>query len=280
MRDDRLGDILLAKRLISRSQLESALAEQRRHPERLLGNLLIQQGILSHAELVRIIVSEQHLPMARAVLDRRKQANQPLDAHGVPLLRVPPEEAASLAMAEGAFPSPTPLPRLEDFSMTSETEKELTADAFIAIEADKLDEARQIITQGLTILPDSLPMRYLTAWLQSMDKRIDKSLLILDQHFGTSSDNASALWLMAWNLQKLNRHKEAADLLQRMLRRRNPLQGWYFALAYSLDELRFWKKARQVYTYFIRITQGESQYTWYARQRLRIIIEHLEKTEP
>ena len=272
MRDQRLGDILLARGLIKRGQLEDALTEQKQSPDRLLGHILVNRGYLSHAELIRVIVTDKHLPMARAALDRRRISNQPTDEHGIPLLRVSEGEARELAMPQEEFPVPFPEPQPNDFSLTSEMEKELADDAFTAVAAGRLDEVRQIITQGLTILPDSEPLRFLTAWLQAVDRRFEKAREALEHHFGARHDNASAIWLLAWCQQRLGEHRGAVELYQRLLRRADPVQVWYFGLAYSLDELGYWKKAREVYTYFVRIMRGENKYTWYARKRLREII--------
>ncbi|MCH8550800.1 MAG: hypothetical protein LAT62_02610 [Natronospirillum sp.] len=273
MQNQRLGEILLARKLVTRGQLEDALTEQKESPERLLGHILVNRGFLSHAELIRIIVNDKHLPMAHAVLDRVRIANQATDEHGVPLLRVSTGEAAELAMPEKEFPVPRPVPELADFSMTSETEKELASDAFEAVEAGRLDEARQIITQGLTILSDSIALLYLSAWLQAADGREKSALEVLEKHFGNQHDNASVIWLLAWCQQKLDNHRAAVAQYQRLLRRAQPLQIWYYCLAYSLDDLGYHKKAREVYTYYVRIMRGENRYTWFARQRLREIIE-------
>lgn len=274
MKDNKLGDVLLQQKLINRQQLEQALAEQKQNPERLLGHILVENGALRYASLVTAIVEHQHMPLARALLQRREQLNQPMDEHGIPLLRVSEEDARQLEMSDDAFPVPVPIPDLSHFSVQSETERELAEDAFNTVKSGHIEEARQIITQGLTILPDSSTMHYLVAWLLSMDGKVGDSVGKIERSLPDYRNNASALWLMAYNLQYMNKHREAVEHYQRLLRRETPRREWYFSIAYSMDCLKYWSKARQTYTHFIRITQGETQYTWFARQRLREIIEH------
>lgn len=273
MKEERLGEVLLSQGLISQTQLDKALKAQKDDPERLLGHILVEQGALSYSKLVTTIVEHQHMPLAQALLKRREQANQPVDEHGIPLLRVSEEEAKKLAMPAEEFPLPLPKPSLHHFHIDSETERELAEDAFEVVARDSIEEARQIITQGSTILPDSQTMQYLISWLLTMDGKVDTSIMSIKRNLPDYLTNASALWLMAYNLQYQQKDREAIEHYQRLLRQEKPHRDWYFSMAYSMDKLGYKKKARQIYTHFIRITRGENKYTWYARERLREIIE-------
>lgn len=272
--ENQLGRILVKRQLITRKQLERALADQKATPDRLLGHILVENGALSKTALITTIVNHQHLPLAKALLERRQQTNQPLDEHGIPLLRVSTEEAKALALPEDVFPVPPPVPDLNDFAFESETERDLANDAFTVIDQGNLEEARQIITQGLTILPNSQAMQYLVAWLMTMDDKVGESVGKIDQALPDFRNNNSILWLMSYNLQRMNRHREAVDYYQRLLRHHKPRRIWFFAIAYSLEQLHYWAKARQTYTHFIRVTPGETAQTWYARQHLKEIIKH------
>jgi tetratricopeptide (TPR) repeat protein len=54
-RRDRLGALLVKKRLITSEQLEAAIAEQAARPDRRLGELLIERGVLARADLEHYI---------------------------------------------------------------------------------------------------------------------------------------------------------------------------------------------------------------------------------
>jgi type IV pilus assembly protein PilB len=60
----KLGEMLLAKGLISETQLAAALGEQRRWGKR-LGMTLVLMGLLEEETLVRTLAAQLHLPVAR-----------------------------------------------------------------------------------------------------------------------------------------------------------------------------------------------------------------------
>lgn len=60
----KLGEMLLAKGLISEAQLASALEEQRRWGRR-LGMTLVLMGLLEEETLIRVLASQLKLPVAR-----------------------------------------------------------------------------------------------------------------------------------------------------------------------------------------------------------------------
>ncbi|MEX1056996.1 MAG: hypothetical protein WED11_04655 [Natronospirillum sp.] len=272
MKESRLGELLIKLELITTEQLNNALANQRETPDRLLGHVLVDLGYIRYVQLVTTIIEHKDMPLARALLERRAQKRQPVDEYGIPLLRVPAKEAAAMAMPESEFPVPPPQPNPAHFTVSTDTEKELTEDAFTLIKQNNLAEARQIIVQGQAILPDSEALQYLLAWLQSMHGKIESSVLTVERKLPNYRSNASITWLMGYNLQRLGQHPGAAEHYQQLLRHEQPKADCYLGMAYSLDALHHWKKARHVYTHYLRVTTGESKYTWYARKRLLEII--------
>jgi len=71
----RLGDILIAKGLISREDLEKALAEQKRSAER-LGQILVSEGYVNRLVLSQAIAEQCGLPH----IDLRKDQVDPKTA--------------------------------------------------------------------------------------------------------------------------------------------------------------------------------------------------------
>jgi hypothetical protein len=50
--DVRVGEFLLKNRIITQDQLDEALAMQKDNPERLIGEILVTQGVLTKEDLV------------------------------------------------------------------------------------------------------------------------------------------------------------------------------------------------------------------------------------
>ena len=273
MKDTLLGKTLVEKGLVTPAQLDEALAQQQEYPERLLGHILVEQGYLRYATLVTTIVHDQHVPMAREMLAERARAGEQLDEHGVPLPRFSDAEMATLVFKENEFPVPIPTPSLEHFTVDSSMERELAEDAFSLIDHGQMEEAKQVLVQGLTISPDSVPLRYLQCWLLAEQGEAEQSIKSLEKHQPDYPRNPTLLWLAAYNRQRLHRHNEAVENYQALLKKYKPNHRWYFALAYSLQHLHYWKKARQVYTHFIRISSGENKWTVYARAQIAEIVK-------
>jgi len=59
----RLGEVLVEEGLVTREQVDAALAEQRRHKGRRIGEILMAQGILSEEALARTLARKFHLPL-------------------------------------------------------------------------------------------------------------------------------------------------------------------------------------------------------------------------
>lgn len=273
MKETLLGKTLVQNGLVTPAQLKEALALQVQSPERLLGHILVDKGYLRYATLVTTIVSHQHLPMARYMLAERDRAGEQLDENGVPLPRVSEEEMKALAIEVKEFPVPLPTPSLEYFKLDSSMERELAEDAFSLIDHGQMEEAKQVLVQGLTISPDSQPLRYLQCWLLAEQGKAEQSLQTLEKNLPDFTRNPTLLWLAAYSRQRLHRHNEAVENYQALLKKHKPNNHWYFGLAYSLQHLHYWKKARQVYTHFIRISSGENKWTVYAREQISIIVK-------
>src|SRR3989338_6579293 len=57
----RLGDLLIQKKLVSASQLQTALEEQRRSRE-FLGEILVRKGAIREKDLVAVLSEQFHIP--------------------------------------------------------------------------------------------------------------------------------------------------------------------------------------------------------------------------
>src|SRR5690554_1302072 len=199
MKETLLGKTLVQNGLVTPAQLKEALALQVQSPERLLGHILVDKGYLRYATLVTTIVSHQHLPMARYMLAERDRAGEQLDENGVPLPRVSEEELKALAIEAKEFPVPLPTPSLEYFKLDSSMERELAEDAFSLIDHGQMEEAKQVLVQGLTISPDSQPLRYLQCWLLAEQGKAEQSLQTLEKNLPDFTRNPTLLWLAAYS---------------------------------------------------------------------------------
>lgn len=273
MKDTLLGKILVERGLVTQAQLDEALTLQAQNPERLLGHILVDQGHLRYAVLVTTIVSDHHLPLAREMLAERERAGEELDELGVPLPRLSTPEMRALILGAKEFPVALPSPSLEHFKLDSSMERELAEDAFSLIDHGQMDEAKQVLVQGLTISPDSQALRYLQSWLLAEQGNAEQSMQSVEKHLPDFTHNPTLLWLMAYNRQRLHKHSEAVENYQALLKKYTPNTQWYFALAFSLQHLHYWKKARQVYTHYIRITRGENKWTVYARAQITDMVK-------
>lgn len=275
MKEELLGRILVKEGLVTQAQLDEALALQQQEPDLLVGHILVDKGYLRYAQLVTTIVSYQHLPIARNILEQRAKSGEQVDEMGVPMPRLSSKEMAALTFKPKEFPVPFPAPSLEHIDMESDTERELAEDAFSLIDHGEMEEAKQVLVQGLTILPGSEALRYLQAWLLAEQNKPDQSIQSIEKHHPQYTRIQTLLWLMAYNRQRMSQHAEAVENYQALLHGKKPRPEWYFGLAYSLQHLHYWKKARQVYTHFIKISRGENKWTKYAREQVATIVrEH------
>lgn len=77
----RVGDLLIEEGLITKEQLERALAEQEKGKKKKLGELLIDKGMITEEQLLRVLAQKFRMP----VVDLEKEVPNPRAMETVPL---------------------------------------------------------------------------------------------------------------------------------------------------------------------------------------------------
>ena len=108
----------------------------------------------------------------------------------------------------------------------------------LQLENRRVDDAQHLLQDGLAINPSQTGFAMLLARIQVERGDLNGALATLQKHGATADNNADYLAFSAAILQRLARHKEAADIYQTVLRLQPGSGVWWMGLGISLQTLK------------------------------------------
>ena len=142
--------------------------------------------------------------------------------------------------------------------------------AALLLQRGSMDDAREVLEQGLTAVPGQASFATLLARIYVEQKAEPKAITLLEQLRRDAKPNPDALALLAALYQRAARHGEAIVAFKEALSLR-PMEGkWWLGLGISQEAEQNWNEARFAYER-VRDTNIDSQLARYAEQRLAIV---------
>ena len=108
----------------------------------------------------------------------------------------------------------------------------------LQLENRRVDDAQHLLQDGLAINPSQTGFAMLLARIQVERGDLNGGLATLQKHGATADNNSDYLAFSAAILQRLARHKEAADIYQAVLRLQPGSGVWWMGLGISLQALK------------------------------------------
>ncbi len=142
--------------------------------------------------------------------------------------------------------------------------------AALLLERGRMDDARQVLEQGLIAVPGQASFATLLARIYVEQNTEPKAIVLLEQQRNNAKSNPDTLALLATLYQRAARHGEAIAAYKEALNLR-PLEGkWWLGLGISQEAEQNWNEARFAYER-VRDTNVEPRLARYAEQRLAIM---------
>jgi MSHA biogenesis protein MshN len=142
--------------------------------------------------------------------------------------------------------------------------------AALLLERGRMDDARQVLEQGLTAVPGYAGFAVLLARIHVEQNAEPKAIALLERQRQGAKPDADTLAFLANLYQRAARHGEAIAAFKDALGQR-PMEGkWWLGLGISQEAEQNWNEARFAYER-VRDTNVDSRLARYAEQRLAIM---------
>jgi MSHA biogenesis protein MshN len=142
--------------------------------------------------------------------------------------------------------------------------------AALLLERGRMDDARQVLEQGLTAVPGYAGFAVLLARIHVEQNAEPKAIALLERQRQGAKPDADTLAFLANLYQRAARHGEAIAAFKDALSLR-PMEGkWWLGLGISQEAEQNWNEARFAYER-VRDTNVDSRLARYAEQRLAIM---------
>jgi MSHA biogenesis protein MshN len=108
----------------------------------------------------------------------------------------------------------------------------------LQLENRRVDDAQHLLQDGIVLNPAQTGFAMLLARIQVERADLNGGLATLQKHGATAGNNPDYLAFSAAILQRLGRHREAADIYQAVLRLQPGSGVWWMGLGISLQALK------------------------------------------
>ncbi|AJQ97324.1 hypothetical protein [Gynuella sunshinyii] len=267
--NQQLGSLLVARKLISQQQLEKALRVQKQnHEERLLGQILVELGLVNYSDLLRVANEELHIPRAEAALKIRARLKAQVKALSEPIEDTEPESTMDSEYAQPGkdFPE-VDLVEIESLPGTRGDELQLIIMIQDMLVEDELHDSRIFIDDGLQSFPESKRLQWLQLWHRIKTHSWVHFINEYEELDAQDKQNQAFQILNAYQFLATGQFAKALPTLEALTGTGRKGKSYrLYLLGYCLMKLEQMSKANEVFYQYIQENKG-SENRWMVTAR-------------
>lgn len=147
--------------------------------------------------------------------------------------------------------------------------------ATLLLKERKLEEAKQLLSEGVALLPGYAPFSTQLAriYVEGGDEAL--AINLLEDNRDIANPDPAYLGLLGTLYQRASRHDAARDAFRQAIRLQSEEGRWWLGLGISSEALNDWITARDAFQRTLSTTPTDPKIRQYAEQRLLVVKRHL-----
>lgn len=279
MKSNRLYQVLLEHSNIEQARLDSLLSNlEDKNDARALASLVVQRGLLSFSDIMRLVLDHDLTPRSKGCLERlakaRSQHQVIKPKQHVTRYKLGDDDVISeqITLKPQELVVPIPRPDLTRYASISTDERQVVEMAVELVNVGQYSEAEMFLIDARDEFPDSVRVPVVLIWLYLLTHhfREAREVCTLAQKVNRTDINLTEF--AGLTDQALEKHLLAINHYQQLtlLPKTKPI--WYLLLAFSLEHARLPMDAGLNYRIFISLSKPDELRTYATRRLNKLVV--------